>query len=308
MTLTAPKLVIACALAVAATGCRGGGDQASHKRFDSSRAAATALIDAVKSGDVEKVKAIFGPDAKALVDSSDPETARRNRKVFSVAAAERWRLEENGPDRATLVIGWEDWPFPIPLVKEGSSWYFDTAAGKEEILARRIGRNELSAIKAARTYVLAQRLYAKYGHDGKSPGLYARAIASTGEAQNGLYWPARPGQRRSPLGDLYADAAVEAERRAGSTEPQPFHGYFFRILPAPGAAAPGGAKDYIVNNELAGGFALVAWPAQYDVTGVMTFLFNQDGTVWEKDLGTATTADARAMTLYNPDSSWAAVR
>ena len=304
----AARVVIACAVVGAAIGCRSGGDQASHRRFDSARAAATALIDAVKSGDVENVKSIFGPDAKALVESSDPETARRNRKVFSVAAAERWRIEEDGPDRATLVIGWEDWPFPIPLVKDGGRWYFDTAAGKEEILARRIGRNELSAIKAARTYVTAQRLYAKYGHDGKTPGLYARVISSTGAGQNGLYWPARPGQRRSPLGDLYAEAAVEAERRAGSTEPQPFHGYFFRVLTAQGAAAPGGAKDYIVNGELAGGFALVAWPAQYDVTGVMTFVVNQDGTVWEKDLGTATDADARAITLYNPDSSWAAVR
>ena len=308
MTGATMRLVIACATLLAVTGCRGGGDQASHRRFDSPQAAATALIDAVKSGDLEKVKAIFGPDAKALVESSDPDTARRNRKVFSVAAAERWRIEEDGADRATLVIGGEDWPFPIPLVREGGSWHFDTAAGKEEILARRIGRNELSAIKAARTYVAAQRLYAKYGHDGKQPGLYARSITSTGTQQNGLYWPARPGQRRSPLGDLYADAAVEAGRRAGSTEPQPFHGYYFRILTAQGAAAPGGAKDYIVNSELAGGFALVAWPAQYDVTGVMTFVVNQDGTVWEKDLGPATDADAKAMTVYNPDSAWAAVR
>ena len=307
MTRAATTLVITGAMLLAIAGCRGG-DQASHRRFDSARAAATALIDAVKSGDVDNVKGIFGPDAKELVDSSDPETARRNRKVFSVAAAERWRIEEDGPDRATLVIGWEDWPFPIPLVKEGGNWYFDTAAGKEEILARRIGRNELSAIKAARTYVTAQRLYAKYGHDGKAPGLYARKITSTGAAQDGLYWPARPGQRRSPLGDLYADAAVEAERRAGNTEPQPFHGYYFRVLTAQGAAAPGGAKDYIVKSELADGFALIAWPAHYDVTGVMTFVVNQDGTVWEKDLGTATDAEARAMSLYNPDSSWAAVR
>ena len=308
MTRTAPALTLLVAALTVLGGCRRGDSDQAHRRYDSSKAAVTALVEAVKKGNLDEVKAIFGPDAQALLDSSNPDLARRNRQVFTVAASERWRLEEDGPDRATLVIGWEEWPFPIPLVKEEGRWRFDTAAGREEILARRIGRNELAAIRVARAYVEAQRLYAKYGHDGKRPGLYARVINSRGAQQNGLYWPVRDGERRSPLGDLFANAAIEAERRAGATEPEPFHGYFYKILTSQGASAPGGARDYIVNGELAGGFALVAWPAQYDITGVMTFLVNQEGTVWEKDLGTATERDATAMTLYNPDSSWTAVR
>lgn len=308
MTRLATALIVTCATIAATTACRRGDTGSTHRRYDSAKAAVSALLQAVKAGDLDEVKAIFGPDAQALIDSSNPDLARRNRQVFTVAANQRWRIEDEGPDRATLIVGYEDWPFPIPLVREGGRWRFDTAAGKEEILARRIGRNELSAIKVAKTYVVAQRLYAKYGHDGKPAGLYARAITSAQARQNGLYWPARHGERRSPLGDLLANASVEAERRADKTEPQPFHGYFYKILTAQGEAVAGGARDYIVNGELAGGFALVAWPAQYDVTGVMTFLVNQDGIVWETDLGPGTGTAAPAITSYNPDSSWSAVR
>jgi hypothetical protein len=255
------------------------------------------------------VMAIFGPDAQALVDTSDPVTARRNQQVFSAAFAEGWRLEDAGTDRTTLIVGSEEWPFPIPLVKEGAAWRFDAAAGKEEILARRIGRNELAAIKICRAYVAAQGSYAKYGHDGKPAGIYARSFNSTADRQDGLYWPARHGQRRSPLGDLFAAASIEkAARRATDGKPQPFHGYYFRILTAQGDAAPGGARDYVVNGAMTGGFALVAWPAQYDVTGITTFVVNQDRLVWERDLGPDTDAAARAITTYNPDSTWTAIR
>jgi hypothetical protein len=277
--------------------------------FETPQAAVIELAKAVKGGDLAKVMAIFGPDAQALVDTSDPVTARRNQQVFSVAFSEYWRVVPAGLGRATLVVGFEEWPFPIPLVKEGGKWRFDTAAGKEEVLARRIGRNELAAIRICRTYVAAQRIYAKYGHDGKPAGIYAAAFRSDPARENGLYWQARHGQRRSPLGDLLAAASIDsAAGRASNEGPQPFHGYYFRILTAQGAAASGGARDYVVDGKLTGGFALVAWPAQYDVTGIVTFVVNQNGVVFERDLGPETDAAARAISTYNPDSTWAANR
>jgi Protein of unknown function (DUF2950) len=277
--------------------------------FPTPDAAVIALAKAVKGGNLAEVMAIFGPDAQALVDTSDPVTARRNQQVFSVAFSEYWRVVPAGLGRATLMVGFEEWPFPIPLVKEGGEWRFDTAAGREEILARRIGRNELAAIRICRAYVGAQRRYARYGHDGKPAGIYATAFRSDPARENGLYWQARRGQRRSPLGDLLAAASIDTvavARRASNEGPQPFHGYYFRILTAQGPAASGGARDYVVNGKLTGGFALVAWPAQYDVTGIVTFVVNQDGVVFERDLGPDTEAAARAISTYNPDSSWAA--
>jgi hypothetical protein len=222
------------------------------------------------------------------------------------AAAEQWRLVDQGTNGKGLVVGNEEWPFPIPLVKETTGWRFDTAAGIEEIIARRIGRNELAAIRICRTYVAAQRLYGRKGHDGQSAGIFARTLRSDPGRQNGLYWPAAAGQPRSPLGDLVAHAAGEGALAAESRPPaSPFHGYYFKILTAQGPAAAGGAKDYLVNGTMSGGFALVAWPAQYDVTGIMTFLVNHDDVVWERDLGAETEQVIKTMSLYNPDASWA---
>ena len=243
-----------------------------------------------------------------MVDSSDPAMARRNRQVFLAAAAEQWRLLDEGQDRRVLVLGDESWPFPVPLIKGPAGWRFDTAAGREEILARRIGRNELAAIRIARTYVAAQQLYAKYGHDGKPAGRYARSFNSDAGKQNGLYWPAQHNERRSPLGDLMAQAAEErASAAAEGRKPTPFHGYYFRILTAQGPAATGGQKDYVVNGEMTGGFGLIAWPAQYDVTGIMTFVINQDGVLHETDLGPETEAAAQKITVYDPDRTWSSV-
>lgn len=263
-----------------------------------------ALTKAVASGKIEDVVAIFGPEGQALIDSSDPVVARRNRDVFSIAMAEGWKLVDEGT-RKTLVIGNEEWPFPVPLVREEpAGWRFDTAAGTEEILARRIGRNELAAIRLCRTYVEAQRRYAEKGHDGKRAGLYARTFHSDPGKQNGLYWPAAHGQPRSPLGDLIAEAADERSRGAADQQLTPLYGYHFRILTGQGASAPGGALDYVVNGEMSRGFALVAWPARYDVTGIMTFVVNHDGVVRETDLGPGTDGAARSLALYDPDSSW----
>jgi hypothetical protein len=304
--MTRTVCAVACAavlIAVLASSNRAAAQAA--RAFASPEDAVSTLIETVRGGDVETLVAIFGADGKELIDSSDPPTARRNQQVFVVATRERWRLEDEGATRKTLVIGNEEWPFPVPLVKDADGWRFDTAAGKEEVLARRIGRNELSTIATCRAYVTAQQRYAQQGHDGRPPGRYATKFLSDAGKENGLYWPAARGQKRSPLGDLVAQAAEEG-RPIGTdrTGPSPLHGYYFRILTAQGAAAPGGAKPYVADGEMSGGFALVAWPAQYDVTGVMTFVVNHDGVVYEKDLGASTDALARNLTAYDPDSSW----
>jgi Protein of unknown function (DUF2950) len=304
--MTVTPLALPCALLLALMSCTRAAP--AQPTFATPDEAARALIDVVKAGNLDELVAIFGPDGKELAGSSDPATAQKNREVFTVAVAERWRLVDHGTNAKALVIGNEEWPFPVPLVNDAGRWRFDTAAGKEEVLARRIGRNELAVIQICRTYVAAQRLYSRRPHDGKPPGLYAATFRSDPGRQNGLYWPAKRGEKRSPLGDLVAQAAAEGIRlnRDGQA-PSPFHGYYFRILTAQGAAAAGGAKDYVVNGEMKGGFALVAWPAQYDVTGITTFVVNQDGVLREKDLGPGTDALARAMTLYNADESWAIV-
>jgi hypothetical protein len=280
-------------------------EDARQRTFASPEEAVSALIEAVKSGQLSAVVALFGPDGQELADSSDAATGRRNREVFAVAAAEGWRLEDQPGKGKVLVVGHEAWPFPVPLVKGPGGWQFDTAAGKEEVLARRIGRNELAAIQVCRTYVAAQRLYAQHPHDGKASGLFAQRIASSPGKQDGLYWPAARGQKRSPLGDLVAQAATEGRAlNTAPSAPQPFHGYSFRILTGQGAGAAGGAKSYLVSGEMAAGFALVAWPVQYDATGVMTFVVNQDDVVYQKDLGPSTAATAGAMTVYDPGAGW----
>ena len=296
MALTAPSLI-------------GAAQGPAQRTFATPEDAVRGLIEAVKAGNVDQVRAIFGPEGQELAESSDVATGRRNREVFTVAAAEGWRLVDQGTNRKALIVGNEAWPFPVPLVKSGKSWRFDSAAGKEEVLARRIGRNELAVIGICRSFVAAQHRYAQQGHDGKPAGLFATTFRSDPGKQNGLYWPAAHGQPLSPFGDLVAQAS--AEGRAIGPEPArptPFHGYYFRILTAQGSAAPGGTKSYVVNGEMSAGFALVAWPAQYDASGIMTFAVNQDGTVYQTDLGAGTDAAAAAMTAYNPGASWHAVQ
>jgi DUF2950 family protein len=307
LTGAAARCLAAAALIVAAAAARPAFVAAQdHRTFATPEAAVRALAAAVKAGQLDEVVAIFAPDGQELAASSDPATGQRNREVFTAAFAEGWRLVSQGANQKTLVVGNEAWPFPVPLVKEAGKWHFDTAAGKEEVLARRIGRNELAVIAICRTYVSAQVRYAHEGHDGKRAGLYATTFRSDAGRQNGLYWPAVHGKPLSPLGDLVARAADEG--RPLTDPPSPFHGYYFKILTGQGAGAAGGAKSYVVSGEMSGGFALVAWPAQYDATGVMTFLVNQDGVIRQKDLGTGTEAAARAMTVYDADASWVGVQ
>lgn len=276
--------------------------------YDSPEHAAEALVSAVTKGTVDDLVAVLGPDSRDLIDSADVPDARQSREVFAAAAKERWRLEDGANGAKALIIGNEDWPFPIPIVHTSNGWLFDTAAGKDEVIARRVGRNELDVIEVCRTYVAAQLLYAASGHDGQPAAAFAMAFRSDAGRQNGLYWPVARRERPSPLGDLVAQAAEEGRHLDPKTAPTPFHGYYFRILTAQGAAAPGGAKDYVVSGRMTGGFALVAWPAVYDSTGVMTFMVGSDGVVREKDLGSDTAATASGMRDFNPDASWSPVQ
>jgi hypothetical protein len=283
--------------------------QQPYRTFATPEDAVRALADAVKAGNLAEVIAIFAPDGEALAASSDAATGGRNREIFTAAFNEGWRLVNQGTNRKTLVIGNEAWPFPVPLLKTGARWRFDTQAGREEVIARRVGRNELAVIAVCRTYVAAQQHYAGEAHDGGRAGAFAIKFSSDPGRQNGLYWPAAKGQKRSPLGDLVADAAQDGQAlTAGGEPPPPFHGYYFKILTQQGAHAPGGAKSFIVGGEMSGGFALVAWPAQYDATGIMTFVVDRSGVVRQKDLGPETAAAARAMTAFDPDATWHAVK
>jgi len=297
------RLVVVVAIGLSLSACSRKTETPASPAFATPEAAVDALGRAVASRNLADVLTLFGTDGKELVDTADTAAARQNRGVFMAAMAEQWRLVDE-PNRKVLIVGHEEWPFPVPLVKNADGWRFDTAAGKDEIVSRRIGRNELAAIRTSLAYVAAQRRYAAIGHDDQPAGVYAVTIRSEAGRHNGLYWPPERG-RRSPLGDLLQ----EAEQRGadGGHGPSPFHGYFFRILTGQGAGAPGGARNYIVGGRMTGGFALVAWPAQYDVTGIMTFLVNQDGVVQQNDLGPDTAAAVARITQYNPDASWTAV-
>jgi hypothetical protein len=275
------------------------------RTFGTPEEAVEALRLAARARTVDPLLALLGGEGRDLISWTDPATVRQNRDVFVVAMAEGWRLVDVPPDRKELIVGKEGWPFPVPIVKSAQGWSFDAAAGKDEVLTRRIGRNELAAIQIAQAYVRAQHLYARRGHDGKAPGAFARHFASAPGTQNGLYWPVTPGQPHSPLGTLVAAAAADGRTvgAAGSAR-VPFYGYYFRILEEQGPAAAGGAKRYVVAGAMSGGFALVAWPAQYGKTGLTTFIVNQDGVVYEKDLGAETSAAAGGLASFNPDKTW----
>ena len=281
----------------------------SQKTFPTPEEAVKAAVAAAKTDNKTELIAIFGPEAEEILSSGDPVADRQQRQVVLAAFKQGWRVENRKGGGKEVIVGDEDWPFPIPLVKETAGWRFDTVAGKEEVLARRIGRNELSVIGICRTYGDGQKVYASAGHDGKPAGIYAQKIRSEEGKQDGLYWAAKPGEPLSPLGDLAAQAAEEGYKADPSkTGPQPFHGYYFRILTAQGAAASGGAKSYVVNDDMTGGYALVTWPAEYGNSGIMTFIVNHDGIVYQKDLGEETAKTASAMKEYNPDKTWKKVK
>jgi len=275
-----------------------------QKGFASAEEAVKAAIAAVKSDNNKEVLAIFGVEAKEVIFSGDPVSDKQRRERFIQAYDQKNGLSKEG-DKMVLTVGQKDWPFPIPLVKKGEQWFFDTKAGKEEILNRRIGQNELSTIQTMLAIVDAQREYAMKDLDGDGILEYAEKFRSDPGKKNGLYWETKEGEELSPLGDLLAKARAEGYTATGSKDkPVPFHGYYFRMLKKQGKHAQGGAFDYVIKGNQIGGFAVVAYPATYGNSGVMTFVVNHDGVVYEKDLGKNTAKTAKAMTAFNPDKTW----
>jgi hypothetical protein len=279
---------------------------AGEERFSSPQAAADALQRAVDTRDTNALHAIFGPAGHALV-SVDVVEAAEERELFMNRVKEKVNLVAASDSKQELQIGADGWPFPIPVVKQDGQWHFDVEAGKEEILNRRIGANELGALQVCRAYVQAQREYASADHNADEVLEYAQHLRSTVGAHDGLYWSTRTGDELSPLGPLVAQAHGEGYRQQTkilTEEQSPYHGYYFRILTQQGKHAPGGKYNYIINGHMVAGFALVAWPAEWDNTGVMTFIVNQRGKVYQKNLGPKTPSIANAMTAYDPDPTW----
>jgi hypothetical protein len=276
--------------------------QESYKTPD---AAADALANAARTGDRAALIKVLGPDGADIASSGDPVADSDLRKKFVETYDAKHQVKMDGDAKATLIIGPEDFPVPIPLVRKGDAWQFDTAAGRQEILARRIGRNELDAIQSSLAYVDAQNDYAAKDRTGAGSGVYAQRIVSSAGKKDGLYWPASAGGDESPLGELIAEATRQGYKAGeGRT---PYHGYYFKILTRQGPDAHGGALDYVVNGKMIGGFALVAYPAEYRNSGVMTFIVNHDGVVYQKDLGPRTAELAERMTSFNPDQTWTKV-
>lgn len=280
----------------------------SFTTFSSPDEAGKGLLDAAKTGDQNAVVAIFGADSKDIISSGDAVQDKATVTAFVTGYEEmhRWRKMPDGSQ--VLLIGAQNFPFPIPLKKNDSGqWFFDTAAGKEEILRRRIGRNELSVIDVCEALADAQADYYSRHHDDGSTRQFALKFISDPGKQNGLYWASPDGQPKSPLGPLLAYATNEGYSAKPDAH-QPFHGYYFHMLTSQGSNAPSGAKNYVVNGKMVGGFAFVAYPAEYGNSGVMTFIMNQDGLFLQKDLGKTTTETASAMTEFDPDGTWSLVQ
>lgn len=279
--------------------------EAGQKTFSSQTAATDALAAAAQNNDDQEMLAILGPSARDLISSGDPVVDRNNQTNFAKKYHELHQFAATGDGRVFLYVGADNWPTPIPLQKNGSQWYFDTAYGKQEILYRRIGSNELNVIKVCKAIVEAEHDYYAATHDGSSVHQYTQKFRSTPGSQNGLYWEVKSGQRpESPLGPLVAEAAIEGYQHHESGQPHPFHGYVYQLLTRQGSDAPGGVKNYVVDGKMTGGFGLVAYPFSYRVSGVMTFIVNQDGQIYQKDLGPQTGQIASEMADYNPDNSW----
>ena len=273
-----------------------------QQSFKTPEEAVGALVTATKDAWPKGVVAVLGRDGVDIVSSGDKVADEAIRQNFLATYDAKHQVVKEGEDKAVLIIGTEDFPFPIPLTRKDGAWQFDTAAGRLEILYRRIGRNELAAIQASLAFVDAQNEYAEKDRIGAGVSTYAQRIVSRPGKKDGLYWPAAQGGDASPLGELVAHATTEGYAIGGGRIP--FHGYYFKILTEQGPTAPGGAMDYVVRGKMIGGFALVAYPAQYGNSGVMTFLVNHAGTVFQKDLGERTAKLAERMTSFNPDQTW----
>jgi hypothetical protein len=283
---------------------------ADEQSFASPQDAVNALVAAAQSDDTNSLHAIFGPAGQELI-SPDAVQATEAFTLFVQHLTEKTQLVTNSDSNVTLEIGSDGWPFPIPLVKQDGQWFFDTAAGSQEILNRRVGRDELGAMDVCNAYVDAQREYAGEDRMGDGVLAYAQFLRSTPGTHDGLFWPTNSGAELSPLGPLVAQARVEGYHRTAkmlNDEQAPYHGYYFKILTRQGKHAPGGKYNYVINGRMIAGFALVAWPAEWGNTGVMTFIVNQQGKIYQKNLGPRTAKLARAMTTYDPDDTWTPAR
>jgi hypothetical protein len=292
------------AVAVLFAGCfpaRSMAQQPGQKTFSSAQEASSALVTAAQNNDEKALLEILGPDAKQIVSSGDDTEDAESRATFVQRYQQMHRLVKEPNGTTTLYEGAENWPMPVPLVNKGKTWYFDTAAGKKEILYRRVGRNEISTIHVCQELAVAEKEYYS-AHNSE----YAQRILSDQGQQDGLYWKADNGQPQSPIGPLVASAVAEGYKpppRDGSPS-TPYRGYLYHILTRQGASASGGAKSYIADGKMTGGFAFVAYPAEYRSSGVMTFIVGTDGVVYRKDLGANTATIAKAMKSFNPDATW----
>jgi hypothetical protein len=294
-----PRLA-AAATVLAACLCAGSmAQQPGQKTFSSAEDASQALVAAAQSNDEKAMLGILGAEGKQIVSSGDDAEDAENRANFVERYQEMHRLVKEPDGTTVLYVGAKNWPTPIPLANKSGSWYFDTEAGKKEILYRRVGRNEMSTIRVCEELVAAEKEYSA-AHQNE----YAPKIFSDEGQHNGLYWKPAGSDSLSPVGPLVAAAVTESYATSGDSAPTPYRGYYYHILTRQGKYGPGGAKSYLANSKMTGGFAFVAYPAEYRSSGVMTFIVSEDGTVYEKDLGKKTEALAKAMKEYNPNSSW----
>jgi hypothetical protein len=291
---------------VAAFLCTAASVASAQQAFKTPDEAASALASAAKTGDMKALNTVLGPDGEDIILSGDEVADVATREKFVAAYDAKHQIKMDGDNKAIIVIGPDEFPLPIPLARKDGMWRFDTAAGREEILFRRIGKNELDAIQACLAYVDAQDEYSEKDRTGAGVKTYAQRIVSQPGKKDGLYWPTSQGEEPSPLGELVAAATAQGYRVEGQRTP--FHGYYFKILTKQGPAAPGGALDYVVGGNMIGGFGLVAYPAEYRNSGVKTFICGHSGTVYEKDLGPNTAKLAEQMSAYNPDKTWTEVK
>jgi hypothetical protein len=303
--ITGMLLLVCTAGVVTGISQRAGAPRPDSKAFSSPDQAASALIAAASSYDENALKEIFGSQSYDIIHSGEPSLDKQNAMEFAAlgAAKKNISIDPRNRSRAQLLVGDDDWPFPVPLVKQGSNWYFDTKAGRQEIIYRRIGSNELTAIDVCRGFVEAQREYALTKHDGAAVNQYARKIISSPGKQDGLAWQDANGN----WGGAVGERAAKAIALSYTGTPAPFHGYYFKVLTGQGPSARLGQLDYMVNGAMIGGFALLAFPATYQVTGVKSFIVSYDGVVYEKDLGPKTLEVGRATELFDPDATWTQV-
>ncbi len=279
-----------------------------QKTFRTPEEAAKALAGAMRPHDIRQISVVLGPHSRNIISSGDEVADRDVRERFIKYYDEKNRVEMVNDSRGTLYVGETDWPLPIPIVKRGKGWVFDTKAAKDEILNRRIGRNELAVIKVCEAYVDAQQEFSLMDNDGDGFIEYAQKFRSSPGKKDGLYWETKEGEQPSPLGPFAANAKKEGYlKQSSGDKPQPYFGYFYRVLKGQGENARGGPYDYVVNGNMIGGFALVAYPAKHGSTGIMTFIVNHDGVVYQKNLGKHTIRLAEAMKLFDPDKTWTKV-